>query len=90
MPVQLTAAQTAGIFSGKYATWGDVGTNVNATDALLPITIVVRGDGSGSTGDFTEYLSTFPGLTGRYQVMGAFTPAHGKLHTPVLLLTLII
>ena len=63
VPVQLTAAQVAGIFSGKYATWGDVVTNVNATDAVLPITIVIRADSSGSTGNLNDYLSTFPGLT---------------------------
>ena len=63
-PLNLSAAQIAGIFSGKYLTWGAVGaSNLNPVYATTAITIVVRGDSSGSTGDLNEYLSTYPGLT---------------------------
>ena len=58
--VKLTAAQLADIFLGKITKWNDPGlVSANAGVALpnLPITVVHRSDGSGTTFLFTSYLT---------------------------------
>lgn len=47
---QLTTAQLAGIYSGKYKQWSDLG------GAALPIRIVGRGAGSGTRRAFERYV----------------------------------
>ncbi len=58
--VQLDPAALAGIFLGEIRTWDDpklVALNKNAGLPRLPITVVHRADGSGTSFIFTDYLS---------------------------------
>ena len=58
--VKLTAAQLADIFLGRITKWSDpalVAGNAGVTLPNLPITVVHRSDGSGTTFLFTSYLS---------------------------------
>jgi phosphate transport system substrate-binding protein len=58
--LQLTGDLLADIFARKIVKWNDPRLRaVNATLALpdLPITVVARSDGSGTTYNFTDYLS---------------------------------
>ncbi|MFF1878350.1 phosphate ABC transporter substrate-binding protein PstS [Leifsonia sp. NPDC058230] len=58
--LKLDAATIAGIFSGKITTWNDPKIAALNSGATLPsdaITVVHRSDDSGTTQNFTEYLS---------------------------------
>jgi len=57
--LNLTPATIAGIFSGAITTWNDPAIAADNPDATLPataITPVHRGDDSGTTENFTDYL----------------------------------
>lgn len=63
-PINFTRAVLAKIYNGTYTTWGDVASDVSTPflgttglDTTLSIFPVVRGDSSGSTFDFTTFLS---------------------------------
>ena len=59
-PLHLTAAAIAGIYLGTIKSWQDAEiTKANPGVKLpkLPIVVVHRADGSGTTGIYTEYLS---------------------------------
>jgi len=58
--LNLPAATLAGIFNGSIKTWNDPKIAADNPDAKLPstaITVVHRGDKSGTTKNFTDYLS---------------------------------
>jgi len=58
--LQLTAATVAGIFLGTISKWNDAALkkeNPKASLPDLPIVVVHRSDGSGTSGIFTDYLS---------------------------------
>ncbi len=58
--LQLSPATAAKIFDGKIATWDDAAIKADNPDAQLPsakITPVHRSDESGTTANFTDYLS---------------------------------
>jgi len=58
--LQLSPATVAGIFSGQITKWNDPAIVADNPDATLPdkaITPVHRSDKSGTTGNFTDYLS---------------------------------
>jgi phosphate transport system substrate-binding protein len=58
--LQLSPATLAGIFSGQITTWNDpkiAADNPNATLPSKPIVVVHRTDGSGTTNNFTTYLT---------------------------------
>lgn len=58
--LKLTGPVLADIFQGKITTWNDPqiqDANKGATLPNLPITVVHRSDGSGTTGIFTHYLA---------------------------------
>ncbi|EWS80270.1 phosphate ABC transporter substrate-binding protein [Brachybacterium phenoliresistens] len=62
--LQLSAPTIAGIFAGTITTWNDpaiVADNPEATLPDLAITPVHRSDGSGTTENFTSYLSETAG-----------------------------
>lgn len=59
-PLQLSASTIAGIFLGKITNWQDkaiVADNPGVKLPKLPIVVVHRSDGSGTTAAFTTYLS---------------------------------
>ena len=59
-PLRLTSAAIAGIYLGTIKTWQDAEiTKANPGVKLpkMPIVVVHRADGSGTTGIYTEYLS---------------------------------
>lgn len=90
--LRLSGATIAGIFTNKITNWNDPAiTSDNNGHALpsLPITPVVRSDGSGTTAQFTRYLDTmFPaqwrayaghsGLTSYYPKKGRMVAAAGS------------
>lgn len=82
--ISFPAVVLAGIFSGHYQTWGDVAAagaiGINPLDSLIPVTFVVRADGSGTTGDFTNYLFTFPTTSSKWTLNGngPFTDAQWR------------
>ncbi|RNE63991.1 phosphate ABC transporter substrate-binding protein PstS [Cryobacterium tepidiphilum] len=58
--LKLDAPTIAGIFKGTITTWNDPAITAQNPDAALPdarITVVHRSDDSGTTQNFTEYLS---------------------------------
>ena len=58
--LKLTSATLAKIFSLQVTTWNDpaiAADNKGATLPSTPITVVTRSDGSGTTANFTNYLS---------------------------------
>lgn len=58
--LQLSPATTAGIFAGKITTWNDAAIKADNPTATLPstkITPVHRSDKSGTTNNFTDYMS---------------------------------
>jgi phosphate transport system substrate-binding protein len=58
--LNLDAASVAGIFAGQITKWNDaaiVALNAGVTLPDLTITVVHRSDKSGTTGNFTDYLS---------------------------------
>jgi phosphate transport system substrate-binding protein len=62
--LNLTPATIAGIFSGAITNWNDPAIAADNPDATLPdqaITAVHRADDSGTTTNFTEYLSAAAG-----------------------------
>ena len=52
--INLSMAQVADVFSGKITNWKDLGQGL----PNLPIMLAVRSDGSGTTGVFTQHLSS--------------------------------
>ncbi len=64
--LQLSPATAAGIFAGTITTWNNAKIKADNPDASLPstkITPVHRSDKSGTTNNFTDYLSkTAPGV----------------------------
>ncbi len=82
-PLNFTAEILAEIFSGQHKHWSDVQAahhafNLNGKDTdpvtSTPITIVVRGDASGSTFDFTQYLSDVLGKATPMWTLQGFGP----------------
>lgn len=62
--LQLSAESLAGIFSGTITTWDDAKIEADNPDADLPsksIVMVHRADGSGTTSNFTKYLTKAAG-----------------------------
>jgi phosphate transport system substrate-binding protein len=62
--LNLAPATTAGIFNGSITTWNDPKIAADNPGATLPstaITVVHRGDKSGTTKNFTDYLSKAAG-----------------------------
>ncbi|MGR7024121.1 phosphate ABC transporter substrate-binding protein PstS [Geodermatophilus sp. URMC 62] len=62
--LNLAPATIAGIFAGQITTWNDPAIAADNPDATLPdtaITPVHRGDDSGTTTNFTDYLSQAAG-----------------------------
>jgi phosphate transport system substrate-binding protein len=62
--LNLAPATIAGIFAGQITTWNDPAIAADNPDATLPdtpITPVHRGDDSGTTNNFTDYLSKAAG-----------------------------
>lgn len=58
--LNLSADTIAGIFSGKIKTWDDAAIKADNPSADLPsttITVAHRSDGSGTTANFTKYLT---------------------------------
>ena len=58
--LQLSPSTIAGIFAGKITTWNDPAIAADNPDATLPgtaVTPVHRGDKSGTTKNFTDYLA---------------------------------
>ena len=58
--LQFSGETLAGIFLGKITTWDDAAIAADNPDVTLPdvpITVVHRSDGSGTTAIFTDYLS---------------------------------
>jgi len=58
--LHLSADTLAGIFGGSITTWDDAAIAADNPDAKLPstkITVVHRSDGSGTTNNFTKYLT---------------------------------
>lgn len=58
--LQLSPDVVAGIFSAQITSWGDAKIAADNPDAKLPatpITVVHRSDGSGTTNNFTKYLT---------------------------------
>jgi phosphate transport system substrate-binding protein len=58
--LQLSPATIAGIFSGKITTWNDAAIKADNPSATLPSTKILavhRSDSSGTTDNFTKYLS---------------------------------
>jgi phosphate transport system substrate-binding protein len=58
--LKLSPATIAGIFSGKIKTWNDPAIKADNSGASLPstpITLAVRSDSSGTTANFTEFLT---------------------------------
>ncbi len=58
--LRLSADTVAGIFGGRITSWDDPAIEADNPDATLPatkITVVHRSDGSGTTNNFTKYLT---------------------------------
>ena len=58
--LQLSADTIAGIFQGTIKTWDDSAIKADNPGATLPstaITVAHRSDGSGTTANFTKYLT---------------------------------
>lgn len=60
IPLRFTGAVLAGIYLGKIKKWNDPGIAVSNLGVELPdhdITVIYRGDGSGTTAIWTDFLS---------------------------------
>lgn len=76
--LNLSSATIAKIFSLKITTWNDsaiVADNPKATLPATPITTVSRSDGSGTTQNFTNYLSTVQPSVWTYPASNAWPVA---------------
>jgi phosphate transport system substrate-binding protein len=79
--LQLSAETLAGIFSQKITTWNDPAIAKENPDAELPdtrITPVNRSDESGTTQNFTEYLSEVDPKGWPYEVSGDWPVKGGE------------
>lgn len=79
--LQLSAATLGDIFSGKITTWNDPKIQAENPSAKLPgttITPVHRSDDSGTTGNFTDYLSQASGGTWKYPSDGVWPIKGGE------------
>ena len=79
--LQLSAETLAGIFSQKITTWNDPAIAKENPDAELPdtrITPVNRSDESGTTENFTEYLSEVDPKGWPYEVSGDWPVKGGE------------
>ncbi|MET0765758.1 MAG: phosphate ABC transporter substrate-binding protein PstS [Blastococcus sp.] len=79
--LNLKPATIAGIFSGAITTWNDPAIAADNPDAQLPsttITPVHRSDDSGTTKNFTEYLSKTAGDVWTYEPDGEWPLATGE------------
>ena len=79
--LQLSAATLGDIFSGKITTWSDPEIAAENPDATLPdttITPVHRSDDSGTTGNFTDYLSQASGGSWKYPADGVWPIKGGE------------
>lgn len=78
--LNLDAATIAGIFSGAITSWDDpaiAALNKDATLPALAITAVHRGDESGTTENFTDYLSKVAPEVWTEEADGVFPTAFG-------------
>ncbi|WP_354568187.1 phosphate ABC transporter substrate-binding protein PstS [Glaciihabitans sp. UYNi722] len=76
--LKLSSATIAKIFSLKITTWNDpaiAADNSGATLPATPITTVTRSDGSGTTQNFTNYLSTVAAADWTYPASNAWPVA---------------
>jgi phosphate transport system substrate-binding protein len=76
--LNLSSATIAKIFSLKITTWNDAAIaadNPKATLPATPITTVTRSDGSGTTQNFTNYLSTVQPSVWTYPASNAWPVA---------------
>jgi len=79
--LNLKPATIAGIFSGAITTWSDPAIAADNPDAQLPstaITAVHRSDDSGTTKNFTEYLSKTAGDVWTYEPDGEWPLPGGE------------
>ena len=79
--LNLTPATIAGIFSGAITTWNDPAIAADNPDAELPsttITAVHRSDDSGTTKNFTDYLSKAAGDVWTYEADGEWPLPSGE------------
>jgi phosphate transport system substrate-binding protein len=77
--LQLSSKTLAEIFSLKITTWNDpaiAADNPGATLPSTPITVVSRSDGSGTTDNFTDYLSQVQPSIWTYPVSTAWPVAN--------------
>ena len=79
--LNLAPATLAGIFAGTITTWNDPAIAADNPDATLPssaITPVHRGDDSGTTKNFTEYLSAVAADVWTYEPDGEWPLESGE------------
>ncbi|MCW2765114.1 MAG: pstS [Nocardioides sp.] len=79
--LQLSAATIAKIFDGKITTWDDPAIAAENAGATLPsttITPVHRSDDSGTTNNFTDYLSQAAGGAWSYPADGVWPKSSGE------------
>jgi phosphate transport system substrate-binding protein len=79
--LQLSASTIAQIFDGKIKTWDDPAIAAENPDATLPsttITPVHRSDDSGTTNNFTDYLSKAAGGAWSYDPDGVWPKQGGE------------
>jgi phosphate transport system substrate-binding protein len=79
--LNLAPATVAGIFSGAITTWNDpaiAADNPDATLPDLPITPVHRADDSGTTTNFTDYLSKTAGDVWTFEPDGEWPLSGGE------------
>jgi phosphate transport system substrate-binding protein len=79
--LNLAPATIAGIFSGAITTWNDPAITADNPDAELPttaITAVHRSDDSGTTKNFTDYLSKAAGDVWTYEADGEWPLPSGE------------
>ncbi len=79
--ISLDAATIAGIFDGKITKWNDAaiaGQNAGVALPDLAITIVHRGDESGTTKNFTDYLNKASNGAWPYDASGDWANALGE------------
>jgi phosphate transport system substrate-binding protein len=79
--LNLSPATIAGIFSGAITTWNDPAIAGDNPDATLPSTTISpvhRGDDSGTTTNFTDYLSKAAGDVWTYEPDGEWPLQSGE------------
>ncbi len=79
--LNLAPATVAGIFNGSITTWNDPAIAADNPDATLPSTAISpvhRGDDSGTTTNFTDYLSKAAGDVWTYEPDGEWPLQSGE------------